>query len=115
MPQINPDEENFMMVTFTCRADFSITMSEKDAFSMLEIMGQDTIVPGSILEADVAEAFNRLKAAIDAKNSANPVKESDEKDILKGTEHLVQALVDLFAAAVKNQCNVTWFESSSLI
>ncbi|HUX83469.1 MAG TPA: DUF1840 family protein [Halothiobacillus sp.] len=104
-----------MMVTFTCKADSSITMPERDAFFLLEIMGQKKVIPGSLLEEDVPNVLKRLKLALDAANAANTPEGLAEVNSLKTVESMARVLVDLLEAAEKNTCNVTWFEAPSLV
>jgi hypothetical protein len=54
------------MITFTCKADASITMPKRDAFFLPELMGQRKTVPGSLLEDDEPKVPKQLKTALDA-------------------------------------------------
>lgn len=101
-----------MMVTFTCKSDSSITVPERDALFLLEIMGQSKHIPGSLLEEDVPNVIKRLKAAIEA---ATVQGASAEKISLKAVEPMARSLVHLLEAAEKKPCNVTWFEATSLV
>ena len=54
------------MITFTCKADASITMPKRDAFFLPELMGQRKTVPDSLLEDDEPKVPKQLKTAPDA-------------------------------------------------
>ena len=103
------------MITFTCKADSSITMPKRDAFFLLELMGQRKTVPGSLLEDDVPKVLKQLKTALDAVKSKSTTTEPTEENSLKAIAPLAQSLVDLLETAEINSCNVTWFDATSLM
>jgi len=59
-----------MLVTFTTDVFADITMFEKDAHTMLKMMGHSGTIPSAILAADVPAALNRLTAAINSENAS---------------------------------------------
>lgn len=103
------------MITFTCKADASITMPKRDAFFLLELMGQRKTVPGSLLEDEVPKVLKQLKTALNAVKSESTTNKPTEENSLKAIAPLAQSLVDLLEAAEINSCNVTWFDATNLM
>jgi hypothetical protein len=107
-------EENFMLVTFGCGIYSDITMFGDVAQRLLNLMGHTGTVPGAILAADIPLALDRLKSAIEAETSApNPDmskgsqhEDSDERAV--SLRHRALPLIELLAAAAKENCNVMW-------
>ncbi|MFY9261829.1 MAG: DUF1840 domain-containing protein [Gallionella sp.] len=95
-----------MLVTFTTPANADITMFGDVALDMLRMMGHSPTVPGAILAADVPEALSRLKAAIEAEKPAPADKDGEEPSV--SMDHRALPLINLFAAAAKDACNVMW-------
>ncbi|MDX2423049.1 MAG: DUF1840 domain-containing protein [Amphritea sp.] len=97
-----------MLVTFTTDAYGSITMFGDVGLSMLKLMGHSTTVPGAILAADVPIALSKLTAAIDADKTQPPVADKDAEEPEVSTAHRALPLIDLLAAAVKEESDVMW-------
>ena len=98
-----------MLVTFTTKAYADITMFGDVALAMLNMMGHSATVPGAILAADVPAALSHLSTAIDTeKNSpaADMDKDADEPTV--SMPHRALPLINLLAAAAKNNCDVMW-------
>jgi hypothetical protein len=102
-----------MLVTFTCKAYADITMFGDVALAMLKMMGHSETVPGAILAEDVPAALERLKRAIDAVE-ATPAQrvsrpqddDSDEQPV--SLAHRALPLIELLAAAARENCDVMW-------
>lgn len=102
-----------MLVTFTCKAYADITMFGDVALSMLKMMGHSGTVPGAILAKDVPAALERLKRAIDAAKATSAQSEpkpqdddSDERPV--SLAHRALPLIELLAAAARENCDVMW-------
>ena len=97
-----------MLVTFTTNAYADITMFGNVALAMLKMMGHSPTVPGAILAVDVPDALRRLQAAIAAEKTSPPVvnKEGDEAGVSMANRAL--PLINLLAAAVKENNDVMW-------
>ena len=97
-----------MLVTFTTKAYADITMFGDVARAMLKMMGHSATVPGAILAADVPDALSRLKAAIDAGKGPQPVEDKNADQPVVSMAHRALPLIDLLAAAVREESNVMW-------
>ena len=103
-----------MLVTFTCKAYADITMFGDIAQHLLTLMGHSGTVPGAILAEDVPAALDRLKRAIETekavpiphKSRDNQDDDSNEKAV--SLRHRALPLIELLAAAAKENCNVMW-------
>lgn len=103
-----------MLITFKTKAHAGITMFEKVALKMLSMMGHSQTVPGAILAADVPEALSRLTAAIETGNSSPPVESNDPDEPAVSMASRATPLIDLLAAAAKEDEDVMW-EKASII
>ncbi|MGA7179131.1 MAG: DUF1840 domain-containing protein [Thiobacillaceae bacterium] len=102
-----------MLVTFTCKAYADITMFGDVALSMLKMMGHSETVPGAILAEDVPAAFDRLKTAIEsakaaAQSGSKDVQNNDSNEQPVSLVHRALPLIELLAAAAKENCDVMW-------
>lgn len=97
-----------MLVTFTTKAYADITMFGDVALAMLKMMGHSATVPGAILAADVPDALSRLKAAIDAGKGTQPVEDKNADQPVVSMAHRALPLIDLLAAAAREESNVMW-------
>ena len=97
-----------MLVIFSTKANADVTMFGAVALDMLRMMGHSATVPGAILAADVPVALGRLTAAIEADKSASSVTDKDAKEQVVSMDHRALPLINLFAAAAKEKCNVMW-------
>ena len=103
-----------MLVTFTCEAYAHITMFGDVAQHLLTMMGHSGTVPGAILAEDVPAALDRLKRAIETEKAVpipdlsrnNQDDDSNEKAV--SLRHRALPLIELLAAAAKENCNVMW-------
>jgi hypothetical protein len=97
-----------MLVTFKTKGYADITMFGDVALAMLKMMGRSAMVPGAILAADVPVALSRLAAAIAAEKSpsANETKDQDEPGV--SLAHRALPLINLLAAAAKENRGVMW-------
>ncbi len=97
-----------MLVTFTTKTYADITMFGDVALAMLKMMGHSATVPGAILAADVPLALSRLTAAVDAGKTLPPAGEKNAYDSPVSMAHRAMPLIDLLAAAAREQSNVMW-------
>lgn len=97
-----------MLVTFTTDAYADITLFGDVALAMLKMMGHSASVPGAILAADVPAALSRLTAAIDAEKSTAPVEDKNADEPVVSMAHRALPLMDLLAAAAREESNVMW-------
>ena len=97
-----------MLVTFTTKNYADIMMFGNVAQVLLEMMGHSTTVPGAILAADVPATLERLKKVINAEKALPPDTDSDEKEPAVSIAQRAFPLIELLAAAVKADANVTW-------
>jgi hypothetical protein len=97
-----------MLVTFTTEAYADITMFGDVALKMLKMMGHSATVPGAIRAEDIPLALSKLKTAIDAEKLLPPHanKNSDEPAVSLASRAL--PLINLLAAAAKEETYVTW-------
>ena len=95
-----------MLVTFTTKAYADITMFGDVALAMLKMMGHSGTVPGAIRAEDVPAALGRLTAAIDADKSLPLFADKDEPVV--SMAHRALPLINLLAAAGKEENNVMW-------
>jgi Domain of unknown function (DUF1840) len=95
-----------MLVTFTTKAHADITMFGDVALAMLKMMGHSGAVPGAIRAEDVPIALSRLTAAIDAKKSSPPVSDKNADEPAVSVAHRAMPLLELLAAAAKDEQNV---------
>ncbi|BAN34552.1 hypothetical protein SCD_n00710 [Sulfuricella denitrificans skB26] len=97
-----------MLVTFTTDAHADITLFGDIALAMLKMMGHSATVPGAILAADVPAALSQLTAAIDAEKASPPVEDKDDDEPVVSMRNRALPLIDLLAAAAKEESNVMW-------
>ena len=103
-----------MLVTFTCKAYSDITLFGDIAQHLLTMMGHSGTVPGAILADDVPAALARLKRAIETEQAV-PIPDSSKANQDKDTNqepvslrHRALPLIELLAAAARENCNVMW-------
>ncbi len=97
-----------MLVTFTTDAYADITMFGDVALAMLKMMGHSGSVPGAILAADVPAALSRLTAANNAEKAAPPIEDKNTDEPVVSLSHRALPLLELLAAAAKDNVNVMW-------
>lgn len=102
-----------MLITFRTDAYANITMLGDVALTMIRMMGHREVVPGAILAADIPEALNNLKRALDEQ----PIPADTDNEMLEGQEDEDQnvslanrayPLLELLAAAAKDECDLMW-------
>ena len=94
-----------MLVTFTTKAYADITMFGDVAVDLLKLMGHSGTVPSAIRAEDVPAALERLKSAINTGQGARP---TGDKDDVVSMAHRALPLINLFTAAAKENCDITW-------
>jgi hypothetical protein len=97
-----------MLVTFTTKAYADITMFGNDAVPLLKMMGHSGTVPSAILAADIPAALSRLTAAITAGESPPAAMDQEQDNSSVSVAHRALPLIELLAAAAKNNCDVMW-------
>jgi hypothetical protein len=97
-----------MLVTFTTKAYADITMFGDVAIAMLKMMGHSGTVPGAIRAEEVPKALSRLTAAIDAKKSPPLHVDKDADESAVSAAHRAMPLLELLAAAARDEQNVMW-------
>ena len=97
-----------MLVTFTTDAYADITMFGDVALTMLKMMGHSATAPGAILAVDVPVALRRLTVAIDAEKASPPVADKDADEPVVSMAHRALPLINLLAAAAKEERNIMW-------
>jgi hypothetical protein len=97
-----------MLVTFTTDAYADITMFGDVALKMLKMMGHSATVPGAIRAEDVPQALSRLKAAIDTEKSMPQTANKNSDEPVVSVAHRALPLINLLAAAVKEETYVSW-------
>ena len=103
-----------MLVTFSCEAYADITMFGHVAQHLLTLMGHNGTVPSAILAKDVPATLDRLKKAIEAEKDvpisvvSKDYQDDDSNEIAVSLRHRALPLIELLAAAAKENCNVMW-------
>lgn len=102
-----------MLVTFTCKAYADITMFGEVAQTLLKMMGHSATVPGAILAEDVPLALARLRNAIEtekatARNAPRDGRSDDRDEKPVSLAHRALPLLELLAAAAREECDVMW-------
>jgi hypothetical protein len=103
-----------MLVTFTTKAYADITMFGDVALGMLKMMGHSESVPGAIPAEDVPAALERLKRAIERAKAAGvqspprPTRSGDSDEQAVSLAHRALPLIELLAAAARENCDVMW-------
>jgi hypothetical protein len=110
------DEEQNMLITFSCPAYADITMFGDVAIRLLQLMGHSGTVPSALLAKDVPAALARLEAAIAAaRQLPEPEAPADDEDESEPVSlpHRALPLIDLLKAAAKAECNVMWDDTTA--
>lgn len=99
-----------MLVTFTCRAYADITMFGNVATQLLKIMGYSNPQQGAILADKVPQALARLKQGMgDVKTPPDAIPQRhEEEERPVSLTHRALPLIELLAAAKKDNCDVMW-------
>ena len=103
-----------MLVTFSCDAYSDITMFGDVAQRLLTMMGHSGEVPGAILAKDVPATHDRLKRAIEMEKDvpildlSKDYQDGDSNAKAVSLRHRALPLIELLAAAAKENCNVMW-------
>jgi len=101
-----------MLVTFQTKAYSDITMFGDVAKRLLNLMGHSGAIPSAISAADVPAALERLRSAVVAQRSTEPVDPGDD-DEERGPRRVSIAnraypLIELLNAAAAAGEDVTW-------
>ncbi|MGF1754429.1 DUF1840 domain-containing protein [Vibrio makurazakiensis] len=109
-----------MLITFRCKAHSNVTMFGDIGLQLIKMLGHSGTIPGAISSEDVPEALNRLRAAIALEKQAlvEPEEDDDEEedDYIAAPVNISNRafpLVELLNAAVKEQCEVMWDDSTN--
>lgn len=103
-----------MLVVFTSKAFYDVTMFGNVAEQLIKMMGHSGTMPGAIGADDIPAALERLKGGVKAED-AKPrserqpaVKEEDEEEHVSLSNRAFP-LVEMLEAAVKEHASVMWY------
>lgn len=100
------------MIRFTSPAAASVSMFEKDAKTLIRMMGHSGTIPSAIRAEDVATALQHLEAALETQASQTdattklPLVDAEEPAVSINVR--AYPLLELLKAAVTKQKNVMW-------
>lgn len=104
-----------MLITFSCSACANMTMFEKTALTLLQMMGHSTRVPGAILAKDIPTTLTRLETEL-AKNKQNPGSESagsgDNDESVITLANQAFPMINFLKCADKAAADIMWDISS---
>lgn len=107
-----------MLVRFTSKASASVSMFEKDATSMLKMMGHSGTIPSAIRSQDVAARLHTLEEALKvAAEKEMPPKDfdDDEDEAPVPVNRRAYPLLELLRAAISGNEDVMWDYDHSVI
>ncbi len=100
------------MIRFTSPAAASVSMFEKDAKTLIRLMGYSGTIPSAIRAEDVATALQHLETALQAETDQTEIPTKahldnpEEKAVSVNTR--AYPLLQLLKAAIAKQENVMW-------
>jgi hypothetical protein len=100
-----------MLVTFRTKAWGNITMFGDVAVALLKMMGHSGTVPSAMLARDVPAAMARLREQLAAgafEELDKPSDRDDEDQPPVSLKTRAQPLLEMLAAAAKQECDVLW-------
>lgn len=105
------------MIRFTSPAGASVSMFEKDAKTLIRMMGHSGTIPSAVRAEDLPAALAQLKSALDGEFADTAG--TDPTSSTEGEEPHVSAsvraypLLELMKAAIAKQKNLMWEQDSS--
>ena len=108
-----------MLITFSCEVYKNVVMFGDVGRRLLDMMGYGGTLNGIIRVDDIASVRSRLRNALDhvsanqteqttANNNPN---QDDDENSKVSLEHRAFPLFDMFDAAEKEKCDITWTSS----
>ena len=107
-----------MLVRFTSKASSSVSMFEKDAASMLKLMGHSGTIPSAIRAKDVASRLATMEANLEEAAAAElppNYENDDEEEIIVPVKRRAYPLLELIRSAVDQNEEVMWDYEHSVI
>ena len=98
-----------MMIKFTSPAGASVSMFEKDASTVLKMMGHSGTVPSALRAEDIPAALQQLEQALQAQAPVPKTTTEDNEECQKvSTNVRAYPLIQLLKAAINKQKTVMW-------
>lgn len=102
-----------MLVVFTSKAFYDITMFGDVAEQLIKMMGHSGAIPGAVGADDVPAALERLQGKIKSEE-AKPRTERDTEQEDKEEEHVSLSnrafpLIEMLTAAAEEHAGVMWY------
>lgn len=102
-----------MLVVFTSKAFYDITMFGDVAEHLIKMMGHSGSVPGAIGADEIPAALERLKGEVkteDARPKADRHDDEDDKDEEPVTlSNRAFPLIEMLTAASQEHCSIMWY------
>ncbi|CAA6810093.1 MAG: Unknown protein [uncultured Thiotrichaceae bacterium] len=103
-----------MLIRFSSKTGSSITMHQKQADMMLEMMKRSGKIPGALKAEDVPAALDALEAAILIEKEKESATNMDDDDIISiGTR--AYPLLQLLKQAIKDEEFLMWDYEDKLV
>jgi len=101
-----------MLVTFQSENAADVLMFEKDARTMLKLMGRNDSIPGAMYPSEVGEALTKLRTALEAENAdpeppADAAGDDEEAEPVS-TRSRAFPLLRLLESAERDEKHVMW-------
>ncbi|MBF6649612.1 MULTISPECIES: DUF1840 domain-containing protein [unclassified Methylobacter] len=102
-----------MLVKFMTKSHADIVLFGDIAQRLLKMMGHSGTVPSAIPAEEVPAALERLKNAVEAFTPVpaelpETIREDESKEPIVSLKHRALPLIELFAAAARNNNYVMW-------
>lgn len=104
-----------MFVTFTSDAYENITYFASVARQLITLMDHSGAIPGAIKAADLPLALSNLQHGLAQREGARSSSSADDDEPEISLAKRAVPLIHLVEAAIKNNCDVLWSESSSSV
>jgi hypothetical protein len=106
--------DKLMLVIFTSRAYYDITMFGDIAEQLIKMMGHSGTTPGAIGADDIPAALERLRGGVkieDAKPRTEriPDDEDNEEEEPVSLSNRAFPLMEMLDAAAREHCSVMWY------
>ena len=95
-----------MFITFHSKAAGDFMMSGEIAISLLKKMGHSGTVPSAIMSEDIAQALEKLKAAMSVEPVGAVDSDGDEPPV--SLSRRAYPLVKMLEASIAEDCEVMW-------
>ena len=107
-----------MLVRFTSKASASVSMFEKDALSMLKLMGHSGTIPSAIRAKDVVSRLEVMEKALEEATAAElppNYENDDDEEIIVPIKRRAYPLLELMRSAAESGEEVMWDYDHSVI